>query len=291
VTTRELVAVVSEFGRDNSVQSLVDAAPYLDALAEAFGDRDAREVTARELHAFHRGAGAGLAGPVLDALARKSERWEAIYAFRAHGALESLPWESERPVRPLVDLFDRDGFEPRNVLELGCGDGVNAVFMASRGCRVTAVDISPSALAIAGRRSEAAGVEVDFVEADVLALGPAPEPYDLVFDRGMFHHVQVFHFEDYRDMVAERLAADGVLHLICHHVSDRQTLIADALCGSVGKLLSFLSGALVEAGAGFTEPELREVFSDRFRFESVNLVGDDHNRPFRFLSAVMRRSA
>ena len=291
VTTRELCDRLAEFGRANSVESVVAAGLYLDALSEAFGDHDPRDVTAKELHAFHREVGAELAQPIENALAAKAERWERIYAFRAEGLGTPLPWESSRPVSALVELFDEPGFAPRRVLELGCGDGVNAVFMAARGCEVTAVDISRTALELARDKQRAAGVEVEFVEGDVFELTPPDAPYDFVFDRGMFHHVQVFHFEDYKNLVARRLAPDGLFHLICHHTSSRPTMILEGLYGSVGKLLGLLSGSLVEGGCGFTDSELRAIFSDRFRFESLELVGDDLKRPFRFHSALMRRIA
>ena len=291
MTTNELVSVLMDFGRSNSVESIVTAGPYLEALARAFGDREVRGIKAKELHAFHSGVGAGLADPVLRSLKRKSQRWEAIYASRAEGLVPWLPWESERPVGALVELFDRPGFRPRRVLELGCGDGVNAIFMARRGCEVTAVDISRTALEMAREKQRAAGVDIELVEADVFHLEPCREPYDFVFDRGMFHHVQVFQFEDYKNLVAERLTRSGYLHLICHHVSTRPTLILDGLCGSLGKLLGFLSGVLVETGTGFTAEELREVFSDRFQIDSMDLIRDDSNRPFQFESVLMRRIA
>ncbi len=134
-------------------------------------------------------------------------------------------------------------------------------------------------------------MKIEFVEGDVLDLDPGLRPYDFVFDRGMFHHLQVFQFEDYKELVADRLEPGGLFHLICHHVSSRPTLVLDAMYGSVGKLLAFLTGPLVETGCGFTEEELREIFSDRFDFESIELIEDDNNRPFRFESAVMRRAA
>ncbi len=289
MTTQELVGRLLEFGRANSVESIVDAGPYLEALAEGFGDRQVRDVTAKELHAFHRDVGAELTEPVTSGLRRKSQRWEAVYASRSRQLLGRLPWESERPVSALVELFDRPGFRPRTVLELGCGDGVNAVFMASRGCQVTAVDVSATALEMAREKQRSAGVDVEFIEGDVFELGPARTPFDFVFDRGMLHHVQVFHFEDYKNLVADRLAPGGIFHLICHHVSTRPTVVLDCMYGSVGKLLGFLAGPLVETGCGFTDEELREIFSDRFRFESIDLIDDDDNRPFRFESAVMRR--
>lgn len=290
--TKDLTERLIQFGLTNSVDSLLAATPYLEALTEVFGEREVLDVSVKELSAFHKTMSTSPAmQPLLNALEKKSDRWEAIYACREQKLLDWLPWESEHPVRALVELFDRADFTPRRVLELGCGDGVNAIFMASRGCDVTAVDISPTALSMAREKKQLAGVEVQFFEGDVFKLDPCLEPYDFVFDRGMFHHVQVFQFEDYKNLVADRLAPKGYFHLICHHVSMRPTLLLDCLCGSVGKLLGFLTGVLVETGNGFTAEELREIFSDRFTFESVDLIGDDNNRPFRFVSSIMQRTA
>jgi 2-polyprenyl-3-methyl-5-hydroxy-6-metoxy-1,4-benzoquinol methylase len=290
MTTKELIALIAEYGRSNTVESIVDADPYLEALAQTFGDRQVRDVTAKELCAFHEQVCASPAvGPLLTLLEKKSRRWEHAYSQRAQGLVEWLQWESAHPVRALVELFERPDFRPRRVLELGCGDGVNAVFMASRGCQVTAVDISPTALELAREKQRAVGVDIEFVEGDVFELDPSREPYDFVFDRGMFHHLQVFRFEDYKNLVADRLVPNGHLHLICHHVSTRPTLLLDCLCGFVGKLLGFLSGVLVETGAGFTADELREIFSDRFRLRSIDLVWDDNDRPLCFASALMQR--
>jgi SAM-dependent methyltransferase len=292
VTTKDLADQLLAYAQSNSVVSLAAAAPYLEALAQRFGDRDVREVTAKELHAFHKDIAAGpVLSPLLAALHKKSQRWEAIYAARQKKLVEWLQWESPHPVRVLVELFDRPGFRPQRVLELGCGDGVNAVFMAGRGCQVTAVDISPTALEMAREKQRGAGVEIQFIEGDIFTVDLPRESYDFVFDRGMFHHLQVFQFEDYKSLVADRLVANGHFHLICHHVSTRPTVVVDALCGSVGKLVAFLSGALVETGAGFTIDELHQIFSDRFRFASTDLIWDDHNRQLRFASSLMQRIA
>lgn len=292
LTTNQLIALLAEYGATNSVASIVDAGPYLAALAQQFGDRDARDVTARELHAFHeRLCATPTSSPWPTLLDRKSQRWETAYTLRAQGVVDCLQWESARPVRALVALFDRAELRPRRVLELGCGNGVNAVFMASRGCEVTAVDVSPTALKMARDKARLAGVGLELVEGDAFELDPGREPYDLVFDRGMFHHIPVVHFEAYKDLVADRLAPDGYLHLICHHVSTRPTVVLDCLGGFVGKLLGFLTGVLVETGAGFTAEELRQIFSDRFRFHSIDLIWDDNNRPLCFASSVMQRRA
>jgi hypothetical protein len=43
-------------------------------------------------------------------------------------------------------------------------------------------------------------------------------------------------------------------------------------------------------GTGFTTDELREIFSDRFSFRSIELVPDDNDRPFLFVSSLMQRT-
>ena len=289
MTTAELVGRLLEFGRANSVESVIAAAPYLEALGQTLGDREVRSVTARDLSEFHRHASAELAEPVMSGQKRKSLGWEAIYSSRSRQLIGQLQWESERPVSALVELFERPDFRPRRVLELGCGDGVNAVFMANRGCRVTAVDVSHTAIEMARQKGREEGVEVEFVEDDVFELEPPEQPYDLLFDRGLLHHLPVFRFEDYRRLVAERLAPGGHFQLICHHVSTRPTVALDATYGgALGKLLGYLTGPLVETGCGFTDDELREIFSDAFEIESIDLIDDDEGRPFRFESALMR---
>jgi len=179
---------------------------------------------------------------------------------------------------------------PRRVLELGCGDGVNAVFLAGRGCMVTAVDLSPTAVRMAEQKARAVGASVRVLEADLFELPDPPEPFDLVFDRGTFHHVPIFRSREYVDLVARALVPGGHLHVICHHVSTRPTMLYESVSGHVGKLLGFVTGQLVETGTGYTADEIDEIFAERFVVESAELVDDDNGRPLRFVSSVLRRT-
>jgi len=52
MTMNELVELLGEYGQSNSVESIVRAGPYLEALAHTFGDREVGSVRAKELHAF-----------------------------------------------------------------------------------------------------------------------------------------------------------------------------------------------------------------------------------------------
>jgi SAM-dependent methyltransferase len=69
---------------------------------------------------------------------------------------------------------------PGRALDLGAGEGRNAVWLAERGWRVTAVDFSPVALDKAWALARTRGVSVDWVLADLRDYRPEPAAYDLV---------------------------------------------------------------------------------------------------------------
>ena len=99
------------------------------------------------------------------------EDWDARYAE------PKLLW-SATPNRFLV--AEVAGLEPGRALDLACGEGRNALWLAERGWRVTAVDFSGVAIEKARRRARDEGREVDFVCADLLEYEPEEAAYDLV---------------------------------------------------------------------------------------------------------------
>jgi SAM-dependent methyltransferase len=103
------------------------------------------------------------------------ERWEARY-----GREGLVMGERVKPlVRELEPVLPREG----RALDIACGEGQLAVWLAQRGLEVTAVDISPSGLGKLRAQAEAAGVgaRVRGIEADLDQGLPALEPgFDLV---------------------------------------------------------------------------------------------------------------
>jgi SAM-dependent methyltransferase len=89
-----------------------------------------------------------------------------------------------------VRVLREEGIGPCRALELGCGTGTNAVWLAQQGFDMTAVDLSPRALARAEQRARDAGVRVRFVAADVLDAPGLGGPYPFFFDRGCYHVVR-----------------------------------------------------------------------------------------------------
>src|SRR5689334_6351618 len=101
------------------------------------------------------------------------------------------PWETGQPSSELQRIVAEAPVSPCRVLELGCGTGASAVWLAQQGFDVAAFDLSPRAIERARQRADAAGVTVHFQVADV--LNPPPElagPFAFFFDRGCYHVVR-----------------------------------------------------------------------------------------------------
>jgi SAM-dependent methyltransferase len=95
---------------------------------------------------------------------------------RRYGGTE-LVWTAQ-PNRFVVEELGE--LPPGRALDLGAGEGRNAVWLAERGWRVTAVDFSPVALEKGRRLARARDVSVDWVLADLRGYQPEPATYDLV---------------------------------------------------------------------------------------------------------------
>jgi SAM-dependent methyltransferase len=112
------------------------------------------------------------------------ERWDS--AYRAGG---QPGWDTGIVAPALKQAVESGAIKPCRTVDLGCGSGTNAIYLASQGFDVTGIDVAPTALGIAADKAAKAGVRVRWVLADVLAL-PELEPFDLVFDRGCYHNVR-----------------------------------------------------------------------------------------------------
>jgi SAM-dependent methyltransferase len=97
-----------------------------------------------------------------------------------------VPWDTGRPSPELKKLVKDGKLRPGRLVDLGCGSGLNAVYLAGKGFDVTAIDIAPTALTQGMTAAEQAKVKVRWLLASVLDP-PALEPFDIVFDRGCYH--------------------------------------------------------------------------------------------------------
>jgi SAM-dependent methyltransferase len=126
--------------------------------------------------------------------------WEGRYAN------DQTPWDTGRPDGHLIRLVLERPIRPGRMLELGCGPGNDAIWLARQGFSVTGVDISEQAVAEARRRAESAGVKATFQRLDFMVGDVPGAPFDMAFDRGCFHS-STLDSDDLRREFARRVAA------------------------------------------------------------------------------------
>jgi SAM-dependent methyltransferase len=164
------------------------------------------------------------------------------------------PWE-RRPVEEFwARILDRgDGLAPGRALDVGCGSGRDAVHLAKRGWRVTAVDFVDAALEQARRRAAEENVEVGWIKADVSELGSLGlEPgYNLITDFGCIHGLSD----------EDRLRALGAFAGLA---APTATVL----------VLAFKHARRIVLPRGMDEEELLILLGDAFELEGVVLVAD-----------------
>lgn len=172
--------------------------------------------------------------------------WEQVYKLLEPA---QLPWNAGGPDADLRRLVQAGAIPPGPAFDIGTGPGHDAVFLAQNGFRVSAVDVSALAIALAKTTAESAGVSsVDFQAADVLALRPAPGSQAFVFDRGCFHFFSAENRAAYQALVASALKPGGLLFV--KTFSDKEPPGVGPKRFTLQELTDCFSGAfsVVEAG-------------------------------------------
>jgi SAM-dependent methyltransferase len=145
-----------------------------------------------------------------------AEFWDARYSS-AHAL-----W-SGNPNHHLV--AEASGLPPGTALDAGAGEGADAIWLARRGWRVTAIDISAVALQRAAGHAAAAGGEIaariQWRREDLLEWQPPERAYDLV--TAQFLHLPAGIRQQVFARLAAAVAGGGTLLIVGHHPADLKT--------------------------------------------------------------------
>ena len=124
------------------------------------------------------------------------------------------PWDIGRPQREYVQL-EQAGEIVGSVLDVGCGTGENALYLAAQGHDVWGIDFTPTAIQKAQEKAAQRHLTVSFRVLNVLELHTLGRTFDTVIDSGLFH---VFSDEK-RPLFVDNLAAvirrGGTYFMLC----------------------------------------------------------------------------
>jgi len=139
--------------------------------------------------------------------------WEDAYKTRP-------PWDIGRPQPAFVELVQAGELNKGRVLDVGCGTGENALYLAERGFSVAAVDLSIRAIDAAKTKGSERKLKVDFRLANALSLDFENAYFDNAIDSGLFH---TFNDNDrvvFAREIARVIKTSGRYFMLCF--SDRE---------------------------------------------------------------------
>ena len=99
-----------------------------------------------------------------------------------------LPWNINRADYNLINVVTNEPIPVGKAIDIGCGTGDNAIWLAKQGFNVTGIDYSKNAIEMAKIKAEDKGANnTHFLYLDILNDKIPEGPYSFVFDRGCFH--------------------------------------------------------------------------------------------------------
>ena len=170
---------------------------------------------------------------------------------------QAPPWDTGYPCTQLRELIASGAVKPCRALDLGCGTGINVIYLAQRGFDAAGLDLSPVAIEKAQQKANAANVQARFVCGSALALPDLGAPFGFVFDRGCFHMMEPDQHGTFVEQVLRVTRSCSVFFLLCGNSKE----------------------PLNPGPPTVSEEEIRAIFSPdfaieklwEFRFDTVNL--------------------
>jgi len=193
----------------------------------------------------------------LDALLaeRQNDWWNEFYANRA----KPVPFFGPEPDESLSTWVNDGAILPGKAVDLGCGNGRNAVFLAKSGFSVEGVDYSRAAVQWAAQRANEAHVDVHLHNVSVFDFSIPPASYDLVYDSGCFHHMPPHRRSNYIALVAAALKPGGWFGMTCFRPEGGGGLSDDEV----------YERRTLGGGLGYTDAQLRELWSSQFEISTL----------------------
>ena len=144
--------------------------------------------------------------------------WESFYTEgkRTPPFLRNVPDEN------LVGYVNQGRLRSGNAIDLGCGIGRNAIYLAKAGFRVDAIDLSRVAIARGRLIAEEEGVRANFIVGSVFDVTLRDNHYDVAYDAGLFHHLPPHRRPYYLELVRQAINPNGFFGMTCFDTTGGQ---------------------------------------------------------------------
>jgi len=187
---------------------------------------------------------------MLDSLLREPQDfWNEFYQNQS----KPVPFFVNKPDENVVSYFKNKQIQAGNVLELGCGAGRNAIYLAKQGCSVVGVDLSEKALEWAKQRTQGTNLSIEWICANIFELDLPENSFDFIYDSGCFHHIAPHRRSTYLKLIQKLVKSNGYFALCSFErggpyggsaISDEEVYKKRSLDG----------------GLGYTKETLQDIF-------------------------------
>ena len=175
--------------------------------------------------------------------------------------LDEIPWNVEKPPDVFTGLVQSGWILPCDAVDLGCGAGNFAVWFASKGFKMTGLDISTSALDLATDLARQKKVACRFVARDMTEIvNDFDNTFDFAYDWEVLHHVFPENRKQYVMNVHQMLRLGGKYFSLCFSEEEPPSF------GGEGKYRQTPLGTTLYFSS---ESELQELFEPLFQIEQL----------------------
>lgn len=187
---------------------------------------------------------------MLDQLLREPQDfWNEFYQNQAR----PVPFFANKPDENLVSYMENKQIPVGKVLELGCGAGRNAIYLAKQGFSVTGVDLSDNALEWAKQRTQGTNLPIQWICANIFELDLQENSFDFIYDSGCFHHIAPHRRITYLELIQKVLKPNGYF-AVCSFERGGQ------YGGSALSDEEVYKQRSLAGGLGYTKESLKHIF-------------------------------
>jgi 2-polyprenyl-3-methyl-5-hydroxy-6-metoxy-1,4-benzoquinol methylase len=217
---------------------------------------------------------------MLDEIVKKwdSGWWDRFYSDKSR----PVPFFRCIPDENLHAYVQDHIFRPGRVLDIGCGPGRNAIYLAKCGFSVDAIDFSAASIAWAKENAKKEHARVNFICDSIFNYTAALGSYDYIYDCGCLHHLKPHRRFQYLKIVFGLLKPGGYFGLACFNPKGSAPLSDYAV---------YQEGTM-RGGMGYTEQKLKAVLVDYFEileFRQMKEIKDGDLFGEDFLWAVLMK--
>ncbi len=195
-------------------------------------------------------------------MSNDKEIFEKIYE-------EGAVWTESKPPKKLVNLIESGKIKPCKVLDVGCGEGFYAIYLASKEFDVTGIDISENAITNAKENAAKQNVKVKFIAIDIIDLDKINNKFDFIFEWAILHHIIPKQRQKYVENIKGILNKGGKYLSLCFNNQNPDF-------GAKGKKLRIIpEGAKMPAGTRLyysSLEEIKQLFEPHFHIIEAKLI-------------------